>query len=142
MKKSKLVVLEGVDRTGKNTLWPILDMKTNYFNYIHSRGPIGFLAYDEAYKKGLEFLEQHMKDFEEWAKRDDVIIIYLNAPIDVLEERVQSTNHEPVDFERDLKLHRKWLTKGYEEGYHIYEYDTSRMLPVEIADDLLKKGIL
>ena len=53
----KMIILEGVDRSGKGSLQEAIDKLTNYKHFVMDRGPIGFKAYCDIFEKGNELFD-------------------------------------------------------------------------------------
>ena len=75
-----MVIIEGVDRTGKETLQQSLNKATDYKNMVMIRGPIGFLAYNKLYNKAVDANEY--LTLERQLKQVNHLVVYLTADTD------------------------------------------------------------
>lgn len=141
--KRKLVILEGVDRSGKSTAWEEINKQTKYSHYVMDRGPIGFLAYDFIYDKGEELVEKHGEDIKKLAKMEDVVVLYFIASPEELERRVRETGHEPVDYDLNLRLYAAALQFADDTtDLDIIVLDTTETHVKDHIKELIKKDIL
>jgi thymidylate kinase len=89
----KVVYIEGLDRTGKDTL--LTNIVRDYpgiahKNYISVRGPISMIVYNRLYKRGVD-------DECYWAMIPRcAIIVYLALPLATIQERILATGHEHI----------------------------------------------
>lgn len=144
MYKPTYLVIEGVDRVGKTRLQRTLDKMTNYRNITTIRGPIGFLTYNDVYKKGVP--TNFYYDIERMILKVNHLVIYLYASIKVLEERAKRERARRFSEKKPLFKKGTWnfhlLT--YEHYYKIsklnkMKFDTSIFLPEEIAEIIIKE---
>lgn len=139
---AKLVILEGVDRSGKDSLWDAIDRITKYKHYVHDRGPVGFLVYDEFYDKSPDRHIDDLENLKDWAKLKNVVIIYLECNTKELMRRVEETEHEPVPFDEHKALYDKYLIEAMNLGIQVEQVRTDEFLPSAIVERLIERGVL
>jgi len=138
--KPRLIILEGTDRVGKNSLQDAIDQQTRYKHLVMDRGPIGFKAYCEIYEKSIDLFNYYVDMEEVLAENPDVLIIYLTCETEELIRRCKNTNHEILDFD----LHRKIYDAYYETSLfpEKVKVDTTNKTSDEIVKELIELGVV
>ncbi|MFD6442158.1 hypothetical protein ACFWDG_20720 [Peribacillus sp. NPDC060186] len=75
MTKPKFIILEGVDRSCKDSMQDAIDKATRYKHFIIVRGPIGFMAYCELFKKGYQLFHAYCDMEKDLLKIGNVLVI-------------------------------------------------------------------
>lgn len=145
--KPIMVIIEGVDRTGKDTLQQTLNKTTDYKNLVIIRGPIGFLAYNKIYDKGVD--PQDYLTLEQQLKNTRHLVVYLTADTDELLTRFIETNEEPLREEvSNENASRRQVLESHKKIHEIYyEYsslnkmkiDTTNLSTEEVASKVVRK---
>lgn len=130
--KRQFIEIDGVDRTGKDTLHKYIEQLSNYKYIITTRGILTQLAYTEKFNRGYEYdLECYKKNF---------VIVLLSAEPEDLAIRCKMTNEPDYTIESDLKLFQEkseMLEKEY--GAIVLRYNTSDTTPYNIAKDIVAR---
>lgn len=137
--KPKFIILEGVDRSGKDSMQDAIDAATRYKHLIMDRGSIGFKAYCEIFGKPEELFNSYQSMEEQLAGLDNVLVIYLTASTEVLVDRCLKTNHEILDFDFHKKVYEKYVKDSLLPSITV---DTTNRHVKEIVQDLIKEGVL
>ena len=90
--------IEGVDRTGKDTLAAALTKETKLKYYITARSPISTISYAVLYNRERISWEE----LEEYFSNPQIFLVYLKPNREIIDERCKKTGHEYVhsaDFE-------------------------------------------
>ena len=142
-----MVIIEGVDRTGKDTLQQSLNKATDYKNMVMIRGPIGFLAYNKLYNKAVDANEY--LTIERQLKQVNHLVVYLTADTDELLQRFIDTNEEPLREEKsNANVSRRQTIEMHKKIHEIYyEYstlnkmtiDTTNLTTEEVAELVVKR---
>ena len=142
-----MVITEGVDRTGKDTLQQSLNKATDYKNMVMIRGPIGFLAYNKLYNKAVDANEY--LTIERQLKQVNHLVVYLTADTDELLQRFIDTNEEPLREEKDnTNVSRRQTIETHKKIHEIYyDYsslnkmtiDTTNLTTEEVAELVVKR---
>ena len=142
-----MVIIEGVDRTGKDTLQQSLNKATDYKNMVMIRGPIGFLAYNKLYNKAVDANEY--LTIERQLKQVNHLVVYLTADTDELLQRFIDTNEEPLREEKaNANVSRRQTIEMHKKIHEIYyEYstlnkmtiDTTNLTTEEAAEQVVKR---
>lgn len=136
---AKIVILCGVDRSGKDSAQNAIDKYTKYKHIVIDRGPVGFMTYCEIFDKDAKLFEQYQK-METWfATNPNVIILYIEASTEELIRRCKETDHEILDFDYHKKIYRKYIEKT---PLPVIKVDTTERHIDDIVKDLIEKGVL
>jgi len=135
----KLIILEGVDRSGKDSMQDAIDAATKYKHMVMDRGPIGFKAYCGIYNKPSELFLSYCEMEKSMINLNNVLVLYIDCSTEVLVDRCVKTNHEILDFDR----HKAIYEFHYEtSSLPKIKVDTTNRHVTEIVQDLIAEGIL
>lgn len=137
--KPKFVILEGVDRTGKDSMQDAIDKATRYKHIITDRGPLGFQAYCIIFNKPQELYLAYQKMELDLLELPNVLVIYLTADTETLVDRCVKTDHEILDFDFHKEVYEMFVDTTNLETITV---DTSKKHVTEIVQDLIKEGVL
>ena len=125
-----ILTIEGVDKTGKNTLHKYIEQLANHKYVITDRGILTQLVYAQ------KFNRKHTYNLDWYINN---VIIYLTAENEDLKVRCSITDEKPFDMKGDKSLFELWKLHLQLRGFIVYEYNTSKMTPYEIAIDVIEK---
>lgn len=123
------VQIDGVDKTGKDTLVKYITRMSNHKYVIQARGIVSQIAYSKIYGRNYKY---DLRNYE-----NDVIIL-LTGDIEDLKIRHKITNEPKIDIERDLKVFGEVAEDLYRKGLTVYQANTSQLTPYEIAQRVIK----
>jgi thymidylate kinase len=135
----KFIILEGVDRSGKDSMQDAIDAATRYKHIIADRGPIGFQAYCEIFKKSDALMRAYNWMEKDFAKIPNILVIYLTASTEELVRRCEVTNHEILDFDYHKSVYEKYLHNSPIPSITV---DSTNKHVTEIVKELVESGIL
>lgn len=135
---SKMIIVEGTDRSGKTELIKEIKKQTEYAHIVWDRGPIGWLAYGEIHNRDRELMKNYKEIEKQLASFDNVLIIYLSCDTDELIRRSKNTNHEILDYDVHKAIYKIWFNESLFENK--ISIDSTCLTPKEIASDLIKEG--
>lgn len=121
-----LVFVEGIDKTGKDTLIKYINELTNYEHCVMSRGPLSTAVYAKKFNR--HFDESCLKLLK------DSLIIYLTADTEDLDVRFRITGEPEINKDKDKKLFNKvvdYYTSKY--NLNVAKVNTSNYTPYCIA---------
>lgn len=136
----KIIIVCGVDRSGKDTLINEIDKQTKYKHATMDRGPESFQAYCDIFNKSDD-LKDTYKDIElKLSELDCILAIYVDCATEELERRCRETNHEILDFD----YHKAFMEYYFEASSYKnkIKIDTTNKHVREIVKDLVEKGVL
>lgn len=124
------VEIEGLDRTGKDTLVGYVDYMSGRMIPVSSRGLMSTIAYAEVFNRFMstEFTNQLLEANKE------TLVVYLTCDRKDLELRHKISHHEPIDFDKHEKAfnYAKRIILG--SDILLYEFDTTKQTPYQIAE--------
>ena len=88
------ISIEGVDRTGKDTILSALDKKTGWQNCNMMRGPAGCLTYDKIYNRETKQRYDEALSVANTIKSTTHLIVYLYADIQTITKRLNDEIEE------------------------------------------------
>ena len=121
MKIKRIYLESATDRCGKTTLKSKLEKATNFKYHIVDRSTISNRTYDIRYNRTENDSSNY--DYLEDLDRDVSVVVYLYAHPDVIQERINRTNHEQIDIEKDMAASFKALQQTHYKN--IIKIDTS-----------------
>ena len=128
------IEVEGLDRTGKDTLVGYLDYMSNRLMPVSSRGLLSTLAYADIYGRWLP-----MEKIDKMCEGNkETLVVMLTADLEDLKIRHQINHHPAIDIMRDYKAFNRWRDFIQSRGVTVLEYNTTYMTPYEIAKNVLK----
>jgi deoxyadenosine/deoxycytidine kinase len=137
--KPKFIILEGVDRSGKDSMQDAIDQATRYKHIITDRGPLGFQAYCEIFKKPYDLFVSYINMEFSLQKLPDVLVIYLTASTEELVNRCIKTEHEILDFDHHKSVYEKYINSSKLPSITV---DTTNKHVNEIVQELIEQGVL
>lgn len=138
--KTKLIIVEGTDRSGKGELIKEINKRTAYKHITQDRGPIGWRAYAIIFNRDESFLNDYFKLEKEMAEIENTLIIYLHCETKELINRCIETDHELLDFDFHKNVYDHCLHNSYFENKLIV--NSTNKNPKQIVDELLEKGLI
>lgn len=124
------VEIEGIDRTGKDTLMRYIDYMSNRTMVVKTRGLMSNIAYADLYNRFLS--TQYVNQLLEANK--ETLIVYLTADKEDWEVRMKIAGHEYLDFERNEMAfeYAKRVIRG--ANILFFEFNTTKQTPYQIAE--------
>lgn len=137
---TKIVILEGCDRSGKDSMQIAIDEITKYKHMCMDRGPVGFAAYKEIFKKSDERVSlEELKRIEDGLRQTPHLMIYIDCDPDEIRRRCDATNHEHYPVEGHQAVYEEWFERS---TLHKVKVDSSKKHVKEIVKDLVNFGLL
>lgn len=137
--ESKLIVIEGIDRTGKTTLMSCINKLTNYKHCVIDRGIISTLAYGLIYQRDFETLCGLTELEREFSKIKNHLIIYVDCDTDVIQQRINDTQHEYVDIEMNKNAFETILK---DTTLNVVRVNTTNNTSEKIVEELINRGLI
>ena len=124
------IILEGIDKTGKDTLVQYIDRVCNHRYAIYQRGNISNIAYERIFNRQPQQYKYNMYRH--------ALYVLLTADLEDLKIRFKLSNEPYTDIERD-SIAFKTTFDDLTDGYYTAEYNTSEMTAYQIAKDIVSK---
>ena len=121
------VYLEGIDKTGKDTLRYYIWSLNKGLN-VFCRGYISLEAYNRKFNRGADYEKPYTE------------AVYVMLDVDKEDWEIRcAMSHEPkISYEDDYALFNDVVEELQQDGYKILRYDTSRMSPYQIAKSVVE----
>lgn len=122
------IIIEGVDKTGKNLIVKYINELSNYKYVTHARGCISHIVYDLLYERDNDM---------EYSLNNHTLYVLLDAETEDLEIRFKITSEKEI---KNLDKHRILFNKIFRnmtENYHHLKFNTSFFTPYKIAESIL-----
>lgn len=130
--KHWMIIIEGIDKTGKDLLVQYIQQLSNYKYTPYSRGIVSLMSYTHKYNRKYEY------DLESIITKNWVFV-YLDYDIDDIKIRHKITGHNYEELEDDYLLFEQNLAKIKKIGCPVYTYNVSQETYINIAKDIVKK---
>lgn len=141
MKKPIFVIFEGIDKTGKTTLYNTLNKISNYKYVAIDRFMISAKVYNEVYDRG--FFDVYNAFEKVIRKSFNVLYVYCKSNETDVHERLENANEniptELSDFEKIDALFEKYLFDESCGPCCILILDTSQLSLSECITELFKQ---
>ena len=122
--------IEGVDKTGKDTICQYVNILSNYKYIINTRGILSQIVYDELYNRDNDY-DRCIYD------NDHTLIVYLTGKVEDLDVRFKLTKEPRIPIQTHLDVFNKVRNRLRDSGIKVLEYDTSEYTPYTIAKDII-----
>lgn len=127
MVNGHLIEVEGIDRSGKDSLIAAIHKKTNYRYNLRSRGMISQLVYNDKFKRGIDYKFDYTP-----------VIIYLDIDNETYLRRCLLTGEQPVNTTLDERLFNLYITRYINHGGIVLKYDASNTTAESLADVVIR----
>lgn len=122
-----LIFVEGIDKTGKDTLVRYINELTNYKHCVLTRGPISTTAYAYKFKRN-DYDDSYIESLK------NSLIIYLTADTEDLNIRFKLTNEPEINKDEDKKLFENTVDAlRFKYKLNVKKINTSNYTPYAIA---------
>ena len=133
--KPILLIIDGMDRTGKTTLINYINKQTNFTPLIMDRGPIGYKTYSELYNKKIKPSEYNI--LEQQLLKVNHLCIYLYTNEATIKQRCIDTNEKIP--KRGIKKNLQVYNKYYKQSkLRKICFNTKYNLPITIYKYILE----
>lgn len=131
------VVIEGVDRVGKNSIGSYIDRLSNRLLPIGNRNVLSTIVYAKKYGRDIDpdYLECMINNY----KNSGTLTILLIADVNDLKLRGEITGEQDVDYNMDQQMFMEeasMLLSDY--NISLLMYNTTVLTPYKIATDIVK----
>jgi len=126
------VIIEGIDKTGKDLLKRYIERLSNYKYMVTSRGIISQISHTRIFDRDYEYDLQN---------EENNVYVYLSVEKDDWEIRCKLTNEPIINYYTFIE-HFESTVKDIKYLYpniNIICYNSSHMTPYDIAKDIISK---
>lgn len=124
--KVNKIIIEGVDKTGKDLIAKYLIQMCNHKYEIHARGVISNKVYEILFNR-----EEYDYDLD-----DNTLYVLLEAYPEDLEIRFKITGEKEIDIKHHLGTFRD-VFDNMTVGKHALAFNTSAITPYKISETIL-----
>lgn len=128
------IEIEGIDKTGKDTLVGYIDYMSGRSIPVGSRGILSTLAYNLIYDRN------NTKNYDRLCEDNkNTLIVLLTADTEDLEIRYKITHEPKIDMTKQWAIF-EGLARGLENhnGINVVRYNTTYMTPYQIAQEIIE----
>lgn len=123
-----IIFVEGIDKSGKDTIVQYINEYTGFQHYVSARGPMSVMAYGKKFNRKVD-------DFKYLEKiRDEVFILHLTVDKSDFNIRCKITNEPHTNYEQDVELFDDAYIYFDSLGFRILRVNTSQFTPQQIAE--------
>jgi len=130
----RLIFVEGVDRVGKTTLIEAIHKATDYKHIIVDRGVISNMVYSISKKRYSKRNMEKYNEIDSSLGRMNALVIYVTCDTDIIQKRIELTNHEYVDVDFEKELFEDFVSTT---EMCMVKVDTGKNTTDEIVEKLL-----
>ena len=127
--KYNTVVLDGIDKTGKDLISHYVFELSEKRYLCYARGLMSMIAYNELFNRPYLY---------EYEKQTGVLNVLLTVKYDDWKIRCKVTNEPKLDFDAHTKAFEKARLELVDAGQHVPVFDTSEYSPYQIAKMIVK----
>lgn len=125
------IEVEGVDRTGKDTLVGYLDYLSGRTMPVGSRGILSTMAYADLYNREIPNLDGMIDG------NRTTLVVLLSANEEDLELRLKMSHHPNIDIGLEQEIFARQADILENEGIPVLRYNTSYNTPYAIAKEVI-----
>ena len=137
---AKLIMMDGIDRTGKDSLAGSIFFNSGFKELIMNRGILSNIAYAIRYNRGDDVVNGYLDVLKKADESlgDQLVTIYMICDFDVIQKRIEVTGHEPVDLAADQKAFHEAIDLVIEHVpmHKIIFADSTEKTPDELYQEL------
>lgn len=122
------IEIEGMDRTGKDTLANYISLMTNYAYTINIRGILTQLVYNDKFSRNNTYMLPYCP-----------FIIFLDVNNVDHAVRCVASKEPKINIDKDREVYYKYIEQLESFGIKVLKYNTSEMTPYMIAKDVIEQ---
>ena len=122
------ICIDGIDKTGKDTLLGFIDQLSNHKYIINVRGMMSQIAYADLYKRDFNY---------DLVPQQHILNVLLTVDYDDWKTRCKLTREPAIDYESNCKVFEDAYSTLEKAGLPVVKYNTTVMTPYMIAKCIL-----
>lgn len=123
------ICIDGIDKTGKDTLLGFIDLLSNHKYVINVRGMLSQLAFAELFNREYNY---------DISTQQYILNVLLTANKEDWEVRCKLTKEPKINYEINCIAFEKAYKLLKENNLPVVRYNTSEMTPFMIAKEIIK----
>lgn len=129
MLKYYTVYVDGIDKTGKDSIAQYIMRMTNYECIVNSRGILSQIAYDKLYNRNRTY---------ELIQQKYIINVLLDVEEEDWKIRCAYTQEPKINYEANKLVFYDARKTLIDAGYEVLSFNTSHSTPYEIATKIVE----
>ena len=126
--KYNTIYLDGIDKTGKDTIAQYVIKLCNYRYIVNCRGIITQIAYNDIYHRDYNY---------DLAGQKNIVNVLLTADHDDWNIRCELTNEPKIDYDTHISAFQNVYNKLNLQNLPVLSLNTSKMSPYQIAKNIV-----
>jgi len=123
------IALEGIDKTGKDTIREYIFFLGKAKYICRTRGLISAIVYSKLFNRGYEY---------DTSAQPNVVYIHLVADKEDWQIRCKMTNEKEIDYDTHSKVFAEVCNQFRQQGSIVLKYNTSKQTAYKIAKDIIR----
>lgn len=120
-----LIEVEGIDKSGKDTLAPYITTITNYAYAVNIRGVLTQLVYNDKFNRNKTYNILYKP-----------LIVFLDVDNNDHEIRCIVSKEPKININKDREAYYHYIKELEKYGFTILKFNTSKMTPMQIAAEV------
>lgn len=122
------ICIDGIDKTGKDTLLGFIDRLSGHKYIINVRGMLSQMAYAELYNRDFNY---------DLTTQEHILNVLLTADKEDWEVRCKLTKEPKIDYESNVEVFEKAYKRLSNAGLPVVRYNTTEATPYQIAKNII-----
>lgn len=118
--------IEGMDKTGKDTIASYIGLLSNYKYTINVRGILTQIVYNDKFNRNNDYVLPYIP-----------FIVFLDVDNTDHAVRCSITKEPKINIDKDREVYHAYIDELRKIGATVLEYNTSEMTPIQIAKDVI-----
>ena len=122
-----VIEIEGVDKSGKDTINPYITIITNYAYMVHCRGILSQLVYNDKFYRNYDYTILYKP-----------LVVFLDVSNDDHKIRCMINNEPKININKDREAYYKYIEELEKLNITVLKFNTSEKTPMQIAKEVNK----
>lgn len=123
------ICIDGIDKTGKDTLLGFIDQLSNHKYIVNVRGIISQYSYNSIYNR--PYIDYDLEP------QKNIVNVMLYVDYNDWLVRCKLTNEPAIDYYEHLAIFKNTVNNLISKGCKILEFNTSELTPFAIANKII-----
>lgn len=122
------ICIDGIDKTGKDTLLGFIDRLSNHKYIINVRGMLSQIAYSDLYRRDFNY---------DLSTQQHILNVLLTADKEDWEVRCKLTREPAINYEDNCEVFEVAYKRLQDAGLPVARFNTTVMTPYMIAKSII-----
>lgn len=123
------ICIDGIDKTGKDTLLGFIDRLSNHKYIINVRGMLSQIAYSNLYNRDFNY---------DLIPQQYILNVLLTVDKEDWETRCKLTKEPIIDYEENCRVFYEAYEVLKNAGLPVVTFNTTQMTPYQVAKAIIK----